>query len=87
MLRDINVYGKVSLWKFRVVMSDSSMMRPWTLFCVGLEDAVLPMPALRKNRSGDSMREPNILLLELTVAGSGDGLEVETWLGLHYCRV
>ena len=65
---DTNMYVMVLLWKFRVVMSDSSMTRPWTLSWTGSEDAVLPIPAFREKRRGERMREPNILLLGLTVA-------------------
>ena len=63
-----------------VVISVSPMTRAWTLFWVGWDDAVLPMEFLREKGRGDKMREPNILLLGRTVAGSGDGMEVETGL-------
>ena len=54
---------------------------------MGSEEAVFLMPALRENRSGDRIREPNVLLLGMTVTGSGDGLEVESLLKLHYSGV
>ena len=62
------------------------MMRPWTL-CVVSDDAVFHMLPLRENGSSDSMREPNVLLLGMTLAGSGDCLEVETSLKLHHSGV
>ena len=45
------------------------------MFWTGSEDTVLPIPAYREKRSGERMREPIVLLLGLTLAGNGDGLE------------